>query len=100
MTRQSILICVHLCPSVVSILYLIRECRDSGSQNQHRIAVAEKAVTLRDGFAVGREHKITPARFARRGEAAVTLECADLSALSAGDLSPSNAGRRPALPGR
>src|SRR6059036_472593 len=36
----------------------------------------------------------------QRGEAATSLECADLSALSAGDLSPSNAGRRPTLPGR
>src|SRR5437867_8569199 len=35
----------------------------------------------------------------QRGEAAATLECADLSALSAGDLSPSDAERRQNSPG-
>ena len=36
----------------------------------------------------------------QRGKAATPLECADLSALLAGDLSPSNAGRRSNLPVR
>src|SRR5436309_6977754 len=48
-----------------------------------------------DSHPIPRNHEWT-----QRGEAASTLECADLSALSAGDLSPSNAGRRPTLPGR
>jgi nifR3 family TIM-barrel protein len=39
-------------------------------------------------------------QMAQRGGAATTLECADSSALSAGDLSPSNVGRRPTLSGR
>src|SRR5437867_11702008 len=39
-------------------------------------------------------------RLTQHGEVAIALECVDLSTLSAGDLSPTNAGRRPARRGR
>jgi len=66
----------------------IRLCHKNLEENEDREPAAKKTLP-----GVLRSRK--KARMAQRGEAATTLECADLSALSAGDLSPSNAEWRP-----
>src|SRR5437867_8681969 len=59
----------------------IRLCHKNLEENEDREPLAKKTLL--------RSRK--KAQMAQRGEAATTLECADLTALSAGDLSPSNA---------
>src|SRR5206468_7611597 len=81
-------------------------CRGSTGRPARSSAVAgfepqpaARSAASKDMARQARDNRAGP-HSSQRGDAATTLECADLSALSAGDLSPSNVARRPILPGR